>query len=564
MSNSLEEIKNDFKLFLYLIWDHINLPDPTPLQYDIAHYLQHGPNKICIQAFRGVGKSFITSAYVLWELLKDPQKKILVVSASKVRADNFADFTLKLINEVPILAHLKPREDQRASRIQFDVGPAIPDQSPSVRSVGITSQIAGSRADIIVADDVEVPNNSATIDLREKLIERTKEFSAVLKPLPTSKIIYLGTPQTEDSSYNKLADTFETKIWSARIPDAKLLEVYGSRLTPFMKRLIAKGRPGDPTDPKRFSDADLAEREAEYGKAGFALQFMLNTQLSDQERFPLKVRDLVFIDIKHDKMPMRVDWLPDPDREMKHVPNMAMAGDRFYTYRAISEPFSEFQGSVLAIDPAGRGKDEMGYAVVKMLNGYLYVPKAGGLPGGYEYANLKALADICKEHSVNKVVIEANFGDGMFTELIKPVLAEVHPCQVEEVKHSIQKERRIIDTLEPVMNRHKLVFDPKVITEDYDTSLKRYDTDAVGTAKSLIYQMTRISYDKGSLRFDDRLDALAIGVAYWVQRIAIDDKVGMETKKQELLDKELRGFMERATSNKSYNNKPKWFSIKGR
>ena len=37
---------------------------------------------------------------------------------------------------------------------------------------------------------------------------------------------------------------------------------------------------GTPTDPVRFDSDDLRERELEYGKAGFTLQFMLNPNLS--------------------------------------------------------------------------------------------------------------------------------------------------------------------------------------------------------------------------------------------------------------------------------------------
>jgi hypothetical protein len=135
--------------------------------------------------------------------------------------------------------HLAPRSEQRASRVEFDVAPAIADQSPSVRSVGITSQITGSRADIIVSDDVEVMNNSATVDMREKLIERTKEYSAILKPLPDAKVVYLGTPQTEDSIYNKLPSTFETRVWPARVPTEKEAESYGAKLAPYVRKKMA-------------------------------------------------------------------------------------------------------------------------------------------------------------------------------------------------------------------------------------------------------------------------------------------------------------------------------------
>jgi hypothetical protein len=537
-------LREDFRKFLWLVWQHIGLPDPTPLQYDIARYMQHGPNKECIEAFRGVGKSFIAAAFVLWCLWKDPQLKILVVSASKTRADAFSTFCMRLIQEMEMLAHLRPTEEQRNSRIEFDVAPAVADQSPSVKSVGITGQITGTRADIIIADDVEVLNNSATSEMRDKLIERTKEFSAVIKPLAHARIIYLGTPQTEDSIYNKLPETFETRIWPARIPTREEAEKYGDRLAPYVRKLMIKGLPGSTTDPQRFTDDDLLGRESEYGRSGFMLQFMLNTQLSDEDRFPLKVRDLIIMDIDKEKAPMKVNWLPDTKRELRDLPNLAMSGDKFYAAASHDDTFAPFTSVVMSIDPSGRGKDETGYAVVKMLNGFLFATRAGGLPGGYDNLTLRKLALIAKEEGVNEIVIEANFGDGMYTKLFEPVIRSIYPCSVEEVKHHSQKERRIIDTLEPVMNRHKLILDRSIILEDYRT-VQQYD-DASRFTKSLIHQLTRISVERGSLKFDDRLDALAIAVSRHVENMAQDANRGISSRKQELLDNELEKFMTHA------------------
>jgi hypothetical protein len=564
----LARVKHDFRLFLKLVWDHINLPSPTPVQYDIARYIQRGPKKKCVEAFRGVGKSFITSAYVLWYLLNDPQRKVLVVSASKARADAFSTFTLRLIEEMPILAHLKPLPNQRQSRIEFDVGPATADQSPSVKSAGITGQITGSRADLIVADDVEVPNNSATADMREKLIERIKEFSAILKPLPHAETLYLGTPQTEDSIYNKLPGTFETRIWPARVPANADLEKYGQNLAPYVAKMCLSYPEGSPVDPDRFSDWDLAEREAEYGKSGFSLQFMLNTQLSDMERYPLKIKDFIVMDTDPVQAPMVVNWLPNDQTEIKKVPNLAMAGDRFYGPAAYSKEFSNYTGSVMSIDPSGRGKDETAFCVLKMLNGFLYIRRLGGFPGGYETATLRALATIAKEEGVNRVIPEANFGDGMFTELIKPVFAEIHPCQIEEVKSTGQKEKRIIDVLEPLLNRHKLILDRRVIEDDYRTA-QAYEADNKFN-KTLVYQLTRISQDKGSLKHDDRLDALAIACAYWVEKVGQNELLGLARKKDDLLKQELERFMVHAKAqnvkNRQYKvpQKPNWASPRKR
>jgi hypothetical protein len=551
----IDDVKKDFRVFLFLVWKHINLPDPTPLQYDIAKFLQHGPNKIGIEAFRGVGKSFVTSAYCIWELLRDPQKKILVVSASKNRADNFTTFTMRLIMEMPILAGLRPRADQRCSKIEFDVGPALPDQSPSMKSVGITSQITGTRADIIISDDVEVMNNSATADMRESLLEKTREFSAILKPLPSAKTIYLGTPQTEDSIYNKLPTNFVVRIWPAIVPTEKEAESYGDRLAPYVRKLMEEGKAGQSCDPQRFTIMDLMERQGEYGKAGFSLQFMLNTQLSDLERYPLKVHDLVVMYTAVDQAPMSVNWLPDPDRECKDLNNLSMPGDKFYLHAGHSKEFAEYTGSVLAVDPSGRGKDETGYAVVKFLNGFVYLRRAGGLAGGYDPDTLEKLAKIALEEKVNHVIIEANFGDGMFTQLFQPVLFRHHKCKVEEVKHSIQKERRIIDTLEPVMGRHRLIVDKDVLIKDWE-SIQGYES-SIRVFKSLIYQLTRVCYERGALRFDDRLDAVAMAVAYFSEVMAKDEELGLKTQRDEAMEKELRRYMDNVFSMKPKGNR-KW------
>jgi hypothetical protein len=144
------------------------------------------------------------------------------VSASKTRSDDFSTFTQRLIAEMPILEHLRPRKGQRDSKIAFDVGPASAAHAPSVKSVGITGQLTGSRADYIIADDVESLNNSATQGMREKLGELVKEFEAIIKP--GGGITFLGTYQTEMSLYTVIPDRgYDTRIWPARYPVEKKL-----------------------------------------------------------------------------------------------------------------------------------------------------------------------------------------------------------------------------------------------------------------------------------------------------------------------------------------------------
>lgn len=546
----------DFKNFLFLVWKQLNLPEPTPLQYDIADYMQGSEKRAIIQAFRGCGKSWICSAYVVHQLLLNPALNILVVSASKTRSDDFSTFTLRLINEMVILQHLRPKDNQRQSKISFDVGPAPASHAPSVKSLGITSQLTGSRADLIIADDIEVANNSATMLMREKLSESVKEFDAILKPEDDSKVIFLGTPQTEDSIYTRLQDRgYRTRVWPAvHITPDHNARTYNGNVAGVCEDIENKGKA---TEPLRFSDIDLAERKISYGSAGYAMQFMLDSKLSDVDKFPLKISDLIVTSIDNEVAPERYVWARDPDREWdSSVPNVAFAGERYYRPFKTLGDMVPYTGSVLAVDPSGRGKDETGYAVVKMLNGTLYVPAAGGLSGGYSEATLTELAEIAKKYKVNYIVSESNFGDGMFTELMRPILTRIYPCSLEEVRHSTQKEKRIIDTLEPVMSGHRLVVDPDVIKDDFQT-IQKYPHESQ-LKYSLFYQMSRLTRERGAITHDDRLDALSIAVAYWVEQMAQDAEVKMADRKVELLDAELQRFQDSYFKNKGGDSVLTW------
>lgn len=533
----IAKAKEDFRVFIYIVWKMIGLPDPTPIQYDIAHTLQNLPNdRFIIEGFRGVAKSFITCAYAVWTLWRDPQKKVEIVSASKDRADANAIFIKRIIYTLPFLAHLKARPDQRDQQNLFDVGPAVPDISPSIKSVGISGQLTGSRADLLIADDVEVANNSGTQTQRDKLNEAVKEFDAIIKP--KGQIVYLGTPQNEMSLYNELQQRgYRCRIWTVLYPESlSEREFYGDRLAKIIADKYDNNPElyaGKPTDPRRFDEEEIYKRRLSYGKAGFALQFMLNTNLSDQEKYPLKVQDLMIANLSLDEANLKWYWSNDRQLRINDLPCVALKGDYFYEPQGRSNEVFEYTGTVMAVDPSGRGKDETSYAVVKYLNGYLFVLEVGGTREGYSDSTLRQLANKAKIYGVNEIVVEGNFGDGMFSQLFKPVLNDIHPCSVTEVKNYAQKEARIIDTLEPVMMRHKLIIHKQVIIDDYQV----YEN---APAYSLIYQMTRLSRDRGALAHDDRLDALCMAVAYWLAVMDRDEEIGMqeqiEAKLEQWLD----------------------------
>ena len=533
---------NDFRNFLYLTWKHLKLPEPTPLQYDIANYLQQGKQRIIISAFRGVGKSWITASYVLWRLLLNPNINILVVSASKNRADDFSTFCLRLMSEMDILKHLYPKGDQRQSKISFDVATASASQQPSVKSLGITSQLTGSRADVIIADDVETSGNTQTQFMRDKLSESIKEFEAILKPLDDSRIIFLGTPQVENSIYNKLQERgYRIRYWCARYPTEKQLVTYGSNLAPIISNTWEVDMIGKPTDI-RFTEEDLLERLASYGRIGFNMQYQLDSSLSDLDRFPLKLSDLSVMTLNQDTAPEKVIWASSPELKHNDLPCVGLQGDGYYRPMQTQGSWIDYTGAVMAIDPSGKsGKDETAYAVTKVLNGNIFLVDVGGFNSGYSEHTLSKLVGLAKKHKVKKILIEENFGQGMFEALLKPYLIKEYPCTTELIRQTTNKHRRILDTLEPIMSQHRLVVCPTVIRKDYDESNAVYPSETA-LRYQLFYQISRLQKGANTLTHDDRIDALQMACHYWIKQLSKDQDLAMKTRKDEQFQLELEKY----------------------
>lgn len=536
------------------VWEFLRLPEPTAVQIDIARYLQHGPKRSIIQAFRGVGKSWITVAFVCWILFLDPHKNIKVVSAGEGLAGDFTKFALQLIRGMPLLQHLEPNpaKGQKASTEKFDVGPSSANRDPSVMSVGITGQLTGGRADVIVMDDIEIPKNSYTPLLRERLFKLVEEPDNLLKPLPESKIVYLGTPQVEQSLYSRLHKErkYAIRVWPAEVPADP--NKYHGNLAPFILKMIEKGAPaGTPVEPKRFPRHILDDKLAGNGVAGYQLQFMLDTTPSDAERHPLKLKDLIIMDCDLEMAPIKVAWTNDADKKVKELDAGGFDGDHYYKVAWRSDEMANYSQTVMAIDPSGKGADETAFVIVKFCHGMLYLMDAGGFRDGFGDATLSALAGKAVRWGVNDIIIEKNYGGGMFDSLLKPWLIKAglekeielkrDGLPVDRVRHgkideeykgwaNEQKEMRILDTLEPVVRSHKLIVSREVL--DADSRQQKLEQKY-----SLIFQFTRMQRLRGALAHDDRLDALSMAVAYFTSKMARDqDKILDEEKERRKME----------------------------
>ena len=536
----LQELYADFVPFLTLCMTFLGFKS-TDIQRDIAEYLQHGPHYLMVQAQRGQAKSTITAIFAVWCLIHDPKYRVLVVSAGGTQANEVATLITRLILHMPELACLRPDRNRgdRVSVEAFDVYGELKgvDKSPSVACIGITGNLPGKRADLLIADDVESPKNGRTPGQREILLQLTREFSSICQ---TGRIVYLGTPQTDSSIYNTLpARGFAIRIWPGRYPTVEQLEHYGAHLAPLILRRLKLdptlgtgggllADQGQPTDPVLQNEEFLQKKEQDQGPASFQLQYMLNTKLADADRYPLKPIHLVVMNL-NERLPMEVyRGTLAADKRKYQIGSIEF---EVMCATGVSEDSDEPQGRCFYVDPAGGGKngDETAYAVVDFLNGNLYVRAVGGVPGGYSQEVMHKLAKLVEKYKPTVVKVEQNMGYGAFIQSWQPILRKVYQGGLEDDWASGQKETRIIDTLEPIMARGSLILDESVLTSDWPS------TSAQPSHKRQLYtlahQLSTITRDRGSLVHDDRLDALASACKHWLDALAVDQTKELAKKR---------------------------------
>jgi len=547
----LPEPLDQFVYFLAYCIRELGLADsPTKQQCSVAQWMDKGPNRQLTVAFRGLGKSILASLYACWRLRMDANEKILVVSATSIKATDFTSYMLRCMSEIDILNCLIPGPNNRFSSVAFDVAPCNVEQSPSVRALGVTAQVTGQRCTCAILDDIETLSNVITQLKQERVAHAVTEMESIIKPdegqLLPRKILYLGTPHTETSIYLRLVRErgYSSRYWPALYPDD--LEPYEGNLDPTIQQEVLENPAlvDGPTDPERFGEDDILQRQASMTKASFELQFMLNTRLTTLDRFPIRLSDLLVMDLDGTALPETVVWSNQPDQRLQDLVCVGMGADRHYHKPIFVNGWvtkTETWRCVLAIDPAGRGADELAWAVLAELNGNLFLLESGGSTLGYADEVLQHLAKVAKKWDVNYVLAEANFGDGMFASLLKPHLMREHPVTIEEVRHNQRKEVRLCDTLGPVIQQHRLVVNTRVIKNDYRLT----DEDPEnGYSRSLFFQMSRLTAEKGCLSHDDRADALAIAVAFFVEAAAQDQERAQRARADQLQAEAMEAWMD--------------------
>ncbi len=528
--------------------------EPTRMQLLMADWMNEDEGGFTITAaFREASKSYIAGNRALHRLCLDPvNEKVLLTGATAKKPQEVSDWMLKTIMALELFEPLRPRRDQRQSVIAWDVGPASIDQAPSCRVSGILSPgLTGSRATFILPDDVENENNSVTPLKQQRLASAFNELVAILKvPAPGQMkraIRVLGTPHIETSLYLELSRNRNYKIryFPARYPDPtdeNAWDCYDGHLCPQLVEEVQTHPQliGMPTDPERFPEEVLEEKELRGTRAWVQLQYMLNCRLSTAERFPCRLGDLIVMGLDGKALPELVSWSSSQEHRIQGLQCVGLGSDRHYHRPAALGNWlqrSEVWRVAMAIDPSARGKDEMGWVVLAELNGNMFALDWGGTQVGFEDETLINLCEKAKQWQVQTVIPEPNYGGGMFNKVLLPHIQRIYPeCSIldaDEVPWSTaQKEVRIVNTVAPLVQQHRLVANEARIRSEFEEA--ELDKES-GHKRTLMFQLSRVTTERGCLQWIDRLDALAIGCAWFEDSAALDQ----EKRKKERDDQRL-------------------------
>ena len=185
------------------VWNrHINMITPThhrKIMDFLVDVLEFAPHKGLLTAFRHSGKSTVVGIFAACVLYVRPNTRILILSAETTLANRMVNHIRNILENHPLCVDMIPKNKKEWASGRITINRDVGIREPSVICQGIHGNITGSRADLMICDDVEVPNTCNTAQKREMLRERLRELDFILSP--HGAVVYIGTPHTTDTIY---------------------------------------------------------------------------------------------------------------------------------------------------------------------------------------------------------------------------------------------------------------------------------------------------------------------------------------------------------------------------
>lgn len=246
-------------------WNEHQGQDTPEIHKKMADWLERAWEKnktrLLLLAFRASGKSTICGLFAAWLLFTNPDLRILVLAADHALARKMVRNVRRIIERHSWTASMMiPKKADEWASDRFTIARKKELRDPSMLARGITSNITGSRADVIICDDVEVPGTSGTAEKREALRARLQEAGFVL--IPGGSMLYLGTPHNYYSIY---ADEARGEISE----DTPFLDGYERMVLPLLDER------GESVWPERYPPEDIELIKRASGPNMFASQMLL-------------------------------------------------------------------------------------------------------------------------------------------------------------------------------------------------------------------------------------------------------------------------------------------------
>lgn len=428
----------DFRLFLVL-WNRMQGQSTPSVHLRMAVWLQEcwhsGDRRLLLMAFRACGKSTIVGLFASWLLYKNPDLRILVLAAESMLARRMVRNVRRIIERHPLTTHLKPDHADQWAGERFTVQRDRELRDPSMLARGIDANITGSRADIIICDDVEVPNTCDTAEKRRNLREILGETEYIL--VPGGTILYVGTPHHWYSIY---ADEPRIDIGEVR-----------AYLGGFKRlKLPVLDERGQSAWPEAFTLADIARKKAQ-GINRFLSQMMLEPVNIAEGRLNPALLQRYTGDLSY----------------IKELNRLELNGRGMLSCSAFWDPaFGGKDHSVLAVAFADIDGDIW-------LHRTLYL-KAGE---GSDEATGQALQVVAaaREFHIPSITVETN-GIGKFLpQILRRELGKARvPCAVVEHNNSRPKDLRILESFETVMAARLLHVHASIYATPFITEMQEW------------------------------------------------------------------------------------------
>ena len=430
-----------FSVFLTL-WNQRQGMETPHVHLKIAAWLEAHYKKdarLLLMAFRSCGKSTIGGLFACWLLFQNPDLRILVMAAESALAGKMVRQVKRILERHPLSKHLKPAQADQWASDRFTVNRNAELRDPSVLARGITSNITGARADLILCDDVEVPNTSDTAEKRENLRDRLQELTYVLAP--DGVMLYIGTPHTYHSIY---ADLPRLELGE----EHAFLEGYDRLLIPI------ENEAGESAWPQRYSAEDIARIKTQTGPNKFASQMLLQPVNIAEGR--LDADALQFYDAAHNYV---------PELRRMEIGNTPMISASAYW------------------DPAlGNSKDSSVLAIVfsdadggRYLHHLEYLKINAASADDEATQQCRTIAQLAKRYMLPFVTIETNGIGRMLPNILRREMKTVNAaCTVREKHNARPKDLRILEGFDALLAARRLHIHRSVLKTPFIAEMKEW------------------------------------------------------------------------------------------